>query len=118
MNAFPSSTRPSLLHLCCSLYCLLVSLSRSYLHISMVVIFSYPFWFVLTIIFIIGTTHISIFCMGYLVACFYFLLFGGDLLLKPIKSILYYWDWLITYNVFMITTKNILSVSGLCHITH
>ncbi|KAJ1058093.1 hypothetical protein K5549_015415 [Capra hircus] len=85
---------------------------RSYLHISMVVIFSYPFWFVLTIIFIIGTTHISIFCMGYVVACFYFLLFRGDLLLKPIKSILYYWDWLITYNVFMITTKNILSVTS------
>ena len=106
MNAFPSSTRPSQLHLCCSLCCLLVSLSRLYLDTFMVVIFSYPFWFVLTIIFITGMTRISIFCMGYVVACFYFLLFGGDLLLKPIKSILCYWDWLIAYNVFMITMKN------------
>ncbi|MEJ1279307.1 piezo-type mechanosensitive ion channel component 2 [Cricetulus griseus] len=57
--------------------------------------------------------RISIFCMGYLVACFYFLLFGGDLLLKPIKSILRYWDWLIAYNVFVITMKNILSI-GAC----
>ncbi|MXQ79773.1 hypothetical protein E5288_WYG007108 [Bos mutus] len=57
--------------------------------------------------------HCSIFCMGYLVACFYFLLFGGDLLLKPIKSILRYWDWLIAYNVFVITMKNILSI-GAC----
>ena len=73
--------------------------------------FSYMFWFVLTIIFITGTTRISIFCMGYLVACFYFLLFGGDLLLKPIKSTLHYWDFLIAYNVFVITMKNILSVS-------
>lgn len=92
--------------------------SRSYLDMSKVIIFSYLFWFVLTIIFITGTTRISIFCMGYLVACFYFLLFGGDLLLKPIKSILRYWDWLIAYNVFVITMKNILSVSDSRYITH
>ena len=91
---------------------------RSYLDMSKVIIFSYLFWFVLTIIFITGTTRISIFCMGYLVACFYFLLFGGDLLLKPIKSILRYWDWLIAYNVFVITMKNILSVSGSHCVTH
>uniref|UniRef100_A0A8C5NT23 Piezo type mechanosensitive ion channel component 2 n=1 Tax=Junco hyemalis TaxID=40217 RepID=A0A8C5NT23_JUNHY len=87
--------------------------SRSYLDMYKVIIFSYLFWFVLTIIFITGTTRISIFCMGYLVACFYFLLFGGDLLLKPIRSILRYWDWLIAYNVFVITMKNILSI-GAC----
>uniref|UniRef100_A0A8C7ULX1 Piezo-type mechanosensitive ion channel component n=1 Tax=Oncorhynchus mykiss TaxID=8022 RepID=A0A8C7ULX1_ONCMY len=83
---------------------------RSYLDMLKVIMFSYLFWFVLTIIFITGTTRISIFCMGYLVACFYFLLFGGDLLLKPIKSILHYWDFLIAYNVFVITMKNILSI--------
>uniref|UniRef100_A0A8C9N3Q6 Piezo type mechanosensitive ion channel component 2 n=1 Tax=Serinus canaria TaxID=9135 RepID=A0A8C9N3Q6_SERCA len=87
---------------------------RSYLDMYKVIIFSYLFWFVLTIIFITGTTRISIFCMGYLVACFYFLLFGGDLLLKPIRSILRYWDWLIAYNVFVITMKNILSVGSCC----
>ncbi|KFQ13570.1 Piezo-type mechanosensitive ion channel component 2, partial [Leptosomus discolor] len=86
---------------------------RSYLDMYKVIIFSYLFWFVLTIIFITGTTRISIFCMGYLVACFYFLLFGGDLLLKPIRSILRYWDWLIAYNIFVITMKNILSI-GAC----
>lgn len=75
-----------------------------------VIMFSYLFWFVLTIIFITGTTRISVFCMGYLVACFYFLLFGGELLLKPIKKILHYWDFLIAYNIFVITMKNILSV--------
>lgn len=75
-----------------------------------VIIFSYLFWFVLTIIFITGTTRISIFCMGYLVACFYFLLFGGELLLKPIKKILHFWDFLIAYNVFVITMKNVFSV--------
>ncbi|XP_034416405.1 piezo-type mechanosensitive ion channel component 2-like [Cyclopterus lumpus] len=85
-------------------------LCRSYLDMMKLIIFSYMFWFVLTIIFITGTTRISIFCMGYLVACFYFLLVGGDLLLKPVKSILVYWDCLIGYNVFVITMKNILSI--------
>ncbi|XP_066575227.1 piezo-type mechanosensitive ion channel component 2 isoform X2 [Amia ocellicauda] len=85
---------------------------RSYLDMLKVIIFSYLFWFVLTIIFITGTTRISIFCMGYLVACFYFLLFGGDLLLKPIKSILRFWDFLIAYNVFVITMKNIFSLAA------
>lgn len=51
--------------------------------------------------------------MGYLVACFYFLLVGGDLLLKPVRSILLYWDCLIGYNVFVITMKNVLSVGCL-----
>ncbi|XP_075069388.1 piezo-type mechanosensitive ion channel component 2 [Mixophyes fleayi] len=86
---------------------------RSYLDMGKVIMFSYLFWFVLTIIFITGTTRISIFCMGYLVACFYFLLFGGNLLLKPIRRILFFWDWLIAYNVFVITMKNILSI-GAC----
>ncbi|KAL7851249.1 hypothetical protein AOLI_G00216050 [Acnodon oligacanthus] len=83
---------------------------RSYLDMLKVIMFSYLFWFVLTIIFITGTTRISIFCMGYLVACFYFLLFGGELLLKPIKKILHYWDFLIAYNVFVITMKNVFSI--------
>ncbi|KAM6953819.1 piezo-type mechanosensitive ion channel component 2-like [Aplochiton taeniatus] len=83
---------------------------RSYLDMMKVFMFSYMFWFVLTIIFITGTTRISVFCMGYLVACFYFLLVGGELLLKPIKTILAYWDCLIGYNVFVITMKNILSI--------
>ncbi|KAI2649318.1 Piezo-type mechanosensitive ion channel component 2 [Labeo rohita] len=85
---------------------------RSYLDMLKVIMFSYLFWFVLTIIFITGTTRISIFCMGYLVACFYFLIFGGELLLKPIKSILHYWDFLIAYNVFVISMKNILSIAA------
>ncbi|XP_071216825.1 piezo-type mechanosensitive ion channel component 2 [Salvelinus alpinus] len=83
---------------------------RSYLDMLKVIMFSYLFWFVLTIIFITGTTRISLFCLGYLVGCFYFLLFGGELLLKPIKKILHYWDFLIAYNVFVITMKNILSI--------
>ncbi|XP_008277902.1 piezo-type mechanosensitive ion channel component 2 [Stegastes partitus] len=91
---------------------------RSYLDMLKVIMFSYLFWFVLTIIFITGTTRISVFCMGYLVACFYFLLFGGELLLKPIKKILHYWDFLIAYNIFVITMKNILSILACGYLKH
>ncbi|XP_058619112.1 piezo-type mechanosensitive ion channel component 2 isoform X1 [Onychostoma macrolepis] len=91
---------------------------RSYLDMLKVIMFSYLFWFVLTIIFITGTTRISVFCMGYLVACFYFLLFGGNLLLKPIKKILRYWDFLIAYNVFVITMKNVFAILACGYIKH
>lgn len=78
-----------------------------------VFVFSYFFWLVLCLIFITGTTRISIFCLGYLVACFYFMLFGGTVLMQPVKYILRLWDWLIGYTCFVIAMKNLLSVSCL-----
>ncbi|XP_044155581.1 piezo-type mechanosensitive ion channel component 2-like [Bufo gargarizans] len=86
---------------------------RSYLDMAKVVVFSYHFWFVLCLIFITGTTRINILCMGYLMACFHFMLFGGSLLLKPVRHILKLWDYLISYTAFVITMKNILSI-GAC----
>ncbi|XP_071967175.1 piezo-type mechanosensitive ion channel component 2-like [Engystomops pustulosus] len=86
---------------------------RSYLDMAKVVVFSYHFWFVLCLIFITGTTRINILCMGYLMACFHFMLFGGTLLLKPVRHILKLWDYLIVYTAFVITMKNLLSI-GAC----
>ena len=85
--------------------------SRSYLDMVKVFAFSYFFWLVLCLIFITGTTRINLFCLGYLVACFYFMLFGGSLLMKPVRYILRLWDWLIGYTCFVIAMKNLLSVS-------
>lgn len=76
-----------------------------------VFVFSYFFWLVLCLIFITGTTRINIFCLGYLVACFYFMLFGGSVLMQPVRYILRLWDWLIGYTCFVIAMKNLLSVS-------
>lgn len=87
--------------------------TRCYLDMVKVFVFSYFFWLVLCLIFITGTTRISIFCLGYLVACFYFMLFGGTVLMQPVKYILRLWDWLIGYTCFVIAMKNLLSVS--CH---
>ncbi|XP_053571976.1 piezo-type mechanosensitive ion channel component 2-like [Bombina bombina] len=85
----------------------------SYLDMAKVVVFSFHFWFVLCLIFITGTTRINILCMGYLMACFHFMLFGGSLLLKPVKHMLKLWDYLISYTAFVIAMKNILSI-GAC----
>ncbi|XP_067904575.1 piezo-type mechanosensitive ion channel component 2-like [Heterodontus francisci] len=85
---------------------------RSYLDMLKVVVFSYLFWFVLCLIFITGTSRINIFCMGYLVACFYFMLFGGRLLLKPVKVVLRHWDYLIGYTILVIVTKNVFAIGS------
>uniref|UniRef100_A0A8C4W8E9 Piezo-type mechanosensitive ion channel component n=1 Tax=Gopherus evgoodei TaxID=1825980 RepID=A0A8C4W8E9_9SAUR len=86
---------------------------RSYLDMAKVIVFGYHFWFVLCLIFITGTTRINIFCLGYLMACFYFMLFGSSLLLKPVKTILRLWDYLIAYTALVIVMKNLLAI-GAC----
>lgn len=100
---------PELSHLSSFTYSCFV-VPRSYLDMAKVVMFSFHFWFVLCLIFITGTTRINILCMGYLMACFHFMLFGGTLLLKPVRHMLKLWDYLITYTAFVITMKNLLSV--------
>nr|XP_046251923.1 piezo-type mechanosensitive ion channel component 2 [Scatophagus argus] len=85
---------------------------RCYLDMVKVFVFSYFFWLVLCLIFITGTTRISIFCLGYLVACFYFMLFGGSVLMQPVRYILRLWDWLIGYTCFVIAMKNLLSLGS------
>nr|XP_060627625.1 piezo-type mechanosensitive ion channel component 2-like [Anolis sagrei ordinatus] len=86
---------------------------RSYLDLLKVFVFRYHFWLVLCLIFMTGTTRINIFCVGYLAACFYFMLFGGSLQLRPVKDILKLWDYLIAYTALVITVKNLLAI-GAC----
>ncbi|XP_036801684.1 piezo-type mechanosensitive ion channel component 2 [Oncorhynchus mykiss] len=89
---------------------------RSYLDMVKVFVFSYFFWLVLCLIFITGTTRINIFCLGYLLACFYFMLFGGSLLMQPVRYILRLWDWLIGYTCFVIGMKNLLSLGSCAYL--
>ncbi|XP_012868179.1 PREDICTED: piezo-type mechanosensitive ion channel component 1 [Dipodomys ordii] len=83
---------------------------RSYLDMLKVAVFRYLFWFVLVVVFVTGATRISIFGMGYLLACFYLLLFGTALLQKDTRAQLVLWDCLILYNVTVIISKNMLSL--------
>ncbi|KAJ7398927.1 Piezo-type mechanosensitive ion channel component 1 [Pitangus sulphuratus] len=83
---------------------------RCYLDMVKVVIFRHLFWFVLVVIFITGSNRISLFGLGYLLACFYLLLFGTAMLCKPTRPRLVVWDCLILYNVTVIISKNMLSL--------
>ncbi|XP_069030806.1 piezo-type mechanosensitive ion channel component 1 isoform X1 [Embiotoca jacksoni] len=84
--------------------------SRSYLDMAKVLVFRHFFWFVLSVVFITGATRISVFGLGYLLACFFFLLFGTRLLVKSSRTRLTLWDCLIIYNVAVIVSKNLLSI--------
>ncbi|KAH0619690.1 hypothetical protein JD844_000601 [Phrynosoma platyrhinos] len=75
---------------------------RSYLDMLKLCVFRYLFWFVLVIVFVAGANRISVFGLGYLMACFYLLLFGTAMLRKPLRSRLVLWDCLIIYNVTVI----------------
>ncbi|XP_037671691.1 piezo-type mechanosensitive ion channel component 1 isoform X2 [Choloepus didactylus] len=83
---------------------------RSYLDMLKVAVFRYLFWLVLVVVFITGATRISVFGLGYLLACFYLLLFGTSLLRKDTHARLLLWDCLILYNVTVIISKNMLSL--------
>lgn len=75
-----------------------------------VCVFRYLFWLVLVIVFVAGANRISIFGLGYLMACFYLLLFGTAMLRWSLRARLILWDCLILYNVTVIIAKNMLSV--------
>ncbi|KAK2489354.1 hypothetical protein MC885_003235 [Smutsia gigantea] len=83
---------------------------RSYLDMLKVAVFRYLFWAVLVLVFITGASRISVFGLGYLLACFYLLLFGTTLLRKDTRARLLLWDCLILYNVTVIISKNMLSL--------
>ncbi|XP_008564099.1 PREDICTED: piezo-type mechanosensitive ion channel component 1 [Galeopterus variegatus] len=83
---------------------------RSYLDMVKVAVFRYLFWLVLVVVFVTGATRVSVFGLGYLLACFYLLLFGTALLQKDTRARLVLWDCLILYNVTVIISKNMLSL--------
>ncbi|KAL7884440.1 hypothetical protein AOLI_G00072100 [Acnodon oligacanthus] len=89
---------------------------RSYLDMAKVFVFSYFFWLVLCLVFITGTTRINVFCLGYLVACFYFMLFGDTVLLQPVRYILKLWDCLIAYTSVVICLKNLISLGSCAYL--
>lgn len=75
-----------------------------------VAVFRYLFWLVLVVVFVTGAVRISVFGLGYLLACFCLLLFGTSLQQQDTRARLVLWDCLILYNVTVIISKNMLSV--------
>jgi len=69
------------------------------------------------IVLITGTARISLFCMGYILACFIFLWFGEDMLLKPVRKLLSMWMGVIVYCYLVIMAKCALQVLVTCSLT-
>ncbi|CAF4702929.1 unnamed protein product [Rotaria sp. Silwood1] len=73
-------------------------------------IFMYGVWCVLAILYLAGTTRISLLGLGYLIACFYFLWYGQDFLTKRVTMMLRLWNYLIYYCFLVILIKTCLQV--------
>lgn len=69
-------------------------------------------WITLSIMFMAGTKRTNLFSLGYLIGAFVFLWQGSDFYLRPIKTILKWWNVLIGYNVVVIFFKAVLQGVG------
>lgn len=79
---------------------------RPYLDTLRAAILHHLFRNVLVVVHSKGAVHISIFRVGYLLACFYLLLFSTTLLQKDTCTCLLLWDGLLLYNITI--SKNML----------
>ncbi|KAK1122195.1 hypothetical protein K0M31_009421 [Melipona bicolor] len=69
-------------------------------------------WITLSIMFLAGTEKNNLFSLGYLIGAFVFLWQGSDFYLRPVKTILRWWNLLIGYNVIVIFIKALLQGVG------
>jgi hypothetical protein len=51
-------------------------------------VYMYSYWIVLAIVYLTGTSRISILCMGYVILSFFFLWMGQTFLVKPLEKLL------------------------------
>ncbi|XP_031619192.1 piezo-type mechanosensitive ion channel component-like isoform X2 [Contarinia nasturtii] len=79
------------------------------------VVYLSSFWITLTVVLLTGTIKINLYSLGYLIASFVFCYIGTNFYMKPIRSIISWWDLLIAYNVFVIVTKSIYNVWVIFH---
>nr|QZA74858.1 piezo [Platynereis dumerilii] len=93
-----------------------LSCKDSYLDYLKTGVFMYLFWMTLVLVFIAGTTRISLFCMGYLMGVFFFLWFGQEMLIKPLRKLLRLWGILLGYNYFVLMCKCALQLVGCVYI--
>ncbi|XP_015610142.1 piezo-type mechanosensitive ion channel component isoform X3 [Cephus cinctus] len=69
-------------------------------------------WITLSIMFLAGTKRTNLFSLGYLIGAFVFLWQGSDFYLRPIRTILKWWNVLIGYNIVVIFSKALLQGVG------
>ncbi|XP_026674428.1 piezo-type mechanosensitive ion channel component isoform X4 [Ceratina calcarata] len=69
-------------------------------------------WITLSIMFLAGTEKTNLFSLGYLIGAFMFLWQGSDFYLRPVRTILKWWNILLGYNVTVIFLKSLLQGAG------
>ncbi|XP_026300505.1 piezo-type mechanosensitive ion channel component isoform X3 [Apis mellifera] len=69
-------------------------------------------WIALSIVFLAGTERTNLFSLGYLIGAFVFLWQGSDFYLRPVQTILTWWNLLIGYNVVVIFAKSLFQGVG------
>ncbi|XP_011693697.1 PREDICTED: piezo-type mechanosensitive ion channel component 2-like [Wasmannia auropunctata] len=69
-------------------------------------------WVTLSIMFLAGTKRTNLFSLGYLIGAFIFLWQGSSFYLRPMRTILKWWNMLIGYCVIVIFSKAVLQGVG------
>lgn len=82
----------------------------NWLDILKSIVYFSSFWVTLSVVLLTGTNNVSAFSLGYLISSFLFCYIGTNFYMKPIRSILQWWNTLIAFNVFVIITKSILNL--------
>lgn len=85
---------------------------RNYLDIFKHAILCGFYWVTLAVVFLAGTNISDVLAIGYLIGAFMFLWEGSDFYLRPIRSIISRWKWLLAYNVANIVIKTSLQMVG------
>ncbi|CAL1533266.1 unnamed protein product [Lymnaea stagnalis] len=75
-------------------------------------VFENMFWVTMAIIFVTGATRINIFSLIYVIAVFCFMWYGKEFFLKPLRSLLRMWNYLIGYCIFVLFLKTALQLVG------
>lgn len=73
-------------------------------------IFNVQYWVSLATICLAGTRRFDVFSLGYISGGFIFLWFGTDFYMKPLTTIIKWWNALLTYNVLVIVLKVLIKI--------
>ncbi|XP_031574449.1 piezo-type mechanosensitive ion channel component 2-like [Actinia tenebrosa] len=77
----------------------------TWLDFTKLVLFQHIYWITLAVVYITVQSTISIFNIGFILWCFFFLWHGQALYLKPKKKLLTLWKTFICYNYFILLAK-------------
>ncbi|XP_065226860.1 piezo-type mechanosensitive ion channel component isoform X3 [Planococcus citri] len=94
-----------------------ISEKRSYLDIIKHGVLCSLLWISCAVVFLAGTHSVTLFSFGYVMGSFLILWQGNDFYLRPINTILKWWNRLLVYNVSVIFFKAFFQIPGCIFMT-